>query len=107
MRRHPLIGERILSSAPALAKVSRFVRSIHERVDGTGYPDGLVGDEIPLGSRIIGTCAAFIGLTTTSTHEDAVAVLRRGEGTQFDGAVVDALAAVVVESEPSLALVGS
>ena len=107
LRRHPLIGERILSSAPALAKVSRFVRSIHERVDGTGYPDGLVGDEIPLGSRIIGTCAAFIGLTTTSTPDEAVAALRRGAGTQFDPVVLDAVAAVVVESEPSLALVGS
>ena len=83
------------------------MRSIHERVDGTGYPDGLVGEEIPLGSRIIGACAAFIGLTTTSTPDEAVAALRRGAGTQFDPVVLDAVAAVVVESEPSLALVGS
>ncbi len=49
VRRHPLIGERILSSAPALAKVSTLVRSTHERMDGDGYPDRLAGEAIPLG----------------------------------------------------------
>jgi HD-GYP domain-containing protein (c-di-GMP phosphodiesterase class II) len=108
LHRHPLIGERILASAPALAKVSKTVRSIYERIDGTGYPDGLVGDEIPLGSRIIGTCAAFIAMTTTSTSGEAVTTLRRGAGTQFDPVVLDALAAVVVVApEPHLALANS
>jgi diguanylate cyclase (GGDEF)-like protein len=107
LRRHPLIGERILSSAPALAKVSKFVRSVYERVDGTGYPDGLAGDEIPLGSRVIGMCAAFIALTTTATAHQAMAELRRGAGTQFDPAVLDALASVVAVGEPQLALIGS
>ena len=106
LHRHPLIGERILSSAPALAKVSRFVRSIHERPDGEGYPDGLAGDEIPLGSRIIGACAAFIGLSTTTSQDEALDALRRGEGTEFDPLVVDALAAVVAETGAPLALVG-
>jgi diguanylate cyclase (GGDEF)-like protein len=101
LHRHPLIGERILSSAPALAKVSRIVRSIHERFDGTGYPDGLAGQEIPFRSRIIGTCAAFIGLTTTSTPDEAIATLRRGAGTRFDPEVLDALEAVVAVAEPS------
>jgi diguanylate cyclase (GGDEF)-like protein len=107
LRRHPLIGERILSSAPALAKVSAVVRSVYERVDGTGYPDGLAGDEIPLGARVIGTCAEYIGTTTTSTPEEALAALRRGAGTQFDPVVVDALARLVAMSEQPIALATS
>ena len=53
MRRHTIIGERILLSAPALRPVARLVRSSHERWDGSGYPDGLAGEEIPLGARIV------------------------------------------------------
>jgi len=98
LRRHPLIGERILSSAPALAKVSKTVRSIHEHVDGTGYPDGLTGDEIPLGARVIGACATFIALTTDRegqralTPPQALAQLRASSGTHFDALVLEALA---------------
>ena len=106
LHRHPLIGERILSSAPALAKVSRIVRSIHEAYDGTGYPDGLVGQEIPFRSRIIGACSAYIALTNDVSPEEALATLRAGAGTQFDPEVVDALAAVVAEPELALANVG-
>jgi two-component system cell cycle response regulator len=105
LHRHPLIGERILSSAPALAKVSRVVRSIHERYDGTGYPDGLAGQEIPFRSRIISACAAYIGATTTGSVDDAVALLRGDASQQFDPSVVEALAAVV--GEPELALAGA
>ena len=104
--RHPLIGERILSSAPSLAKVSRIVRSIHERFDGAGYPDGLSGQEIPFRSRIIAACAAFIGMTSTSTPEEALTALRADAGKAFDPEVVDALAAVIVD-EPQLALAGN
>ncbi|MGZ8694363.1 MAG: HD domain-containing phosphohydrolase [Gaiellaceae bacterium] len=108
LHRHPLIGERILSSAPALAKVSRIVRSIHERFDGTGYPDGLAGQEIPFRSRIIGTCAAYIGLTTTSTPDEAVSTLRLRAGTEFDPEVLDALASIVLAvAEPPVALATS
>ena len=49
MRRHTIIGERILGAAPALRPVARIVRSSHERFDGEGYPDGLAGEDIPLG----------------------------------------------------------
>jgi diguanylate cyclase (GGDEF)-like protein len=59
MRRHTLIGERMLRAAPALRGVARLVRSSHERWDGGGYPDGLVREEIPLGSRIIAVCDAY------------------------------------------------
>ena len=59
MRDHPLIGERIVAAAPALGRTARLVRSSHEAYDGSGYPDGLVGADIPLGARIIAVCDAF------------------------------------------------
>jgi diguanylate cyclase (GGDEF)-like protein len=98
LRRHPLIGERILSSAPALAKVSKVVRSINEHVDGNGYPDGLEREEIPLGARVISACAAFIELTTPRggdgmlSPQRALAELRQDAGTRFDPLVLEALA---------------
>jgi diguanylate cyclase (GGDEF)-like protein len=110
VRRHPLIGERILSSAPALAKVSRIVRSTHERIDGTGYPDQLAGDEIPLGARVVGACAAFVAMTSdlpyrsARTVEEAIDELRRCAGTQFDADVVEALVSVKAEAPVDLAL---
>ena len=103
VRRHPLIGERILSSAPALARVSKIVRSTHERIDGNGYPDQLAGGAIPLGARIVGTCAAFVAITSdlpyraARTEDEAVEELRRCAGTQFDADVVEALIAVRAE----------
>ena len=111
VRRHPLIGERILSSAPALAKVSGLVRSTHERIDGAGYPDGLAGEDIPLGARIIGTCAAFVAMTSELPYrparspEAAIAELRRCAGTQFDADVVETLITVRNEHAVDLAIV--
>jgi two-component system cell cycle response regulator len=64
VRRHPLIGERIIGAAPALAAASKLVRSTHERFDGTGYPDGLAGNQISLGARIIAVCDAFTAMTS-------------------------------------------
>jgi diguanylate cyclase (GGDEF)-like protein len=101
VRRHPIVGERILAVAPALASVARLVRSSHERVDGGGYPDGLRGDEIPLGARIVFACDSYVTMLTDRSHTgrrteaDAVAELRRCAGTQFDAAVVDTLCAVL------------
>jgi two-component system cell cycle response regulator len=103
VRRHPLIGERIIGAAPALAAAAVLVRSTHERHDGSGYPDGLSGDQIPLESRIIAVCDAFTAKTSARpyaeqrTIPEAVAELRRAAGTQFDPAVVDALSELVVE----------
>ena len=57
-RRHPVAGERILSVAESMRPVARLVRTCHERYDGTGFPEGLRGEEIPLGARIIGACAS-------------------------------------------------
>ena len=111
VRRHPLIGERILSSAPALAKVSRLVRSIHERMDGMGYPDRLIEKDIPLGSRIIGACAAFVAITSELPHraarttDEAIIELRRCAGSQFDADVVEALVAARDRLDAELAFV--
>jgi len=106
MRRHTLVGERILSAAPALAPVARLVRSSHEHMDGEGYPDGLKGEEIPLGARIVAVCDAFEAMTVPRPYrkavsrEEALAELRRCAGTQFDSAVVEAFA-FVLRAEPA------
>jgi diguanylate cyclase (GGDEF)-like protein len=114
VRRHPLIGERIIGAAPALAAAAKLVRSTHERLDGSGYPDGLAGDQIPLGARIIAVCDAFTAMTSPRPHAaqrtigEAIAELRQCANTQFDPAVVDVLSELVVElvwpSEPSTAI---
>jgi HD-GYP domain-containing protein (c-di-GMP phosphodiesterase class II) len=97
MRQHTIIGERILSAAPALRPVGRLVRSSHERWDGGGYPDGLVGEAIPLGARIVAVCDAYDAIVSERRHdparspEAALAELRRHAGSQFDPRVVEAL----------------
>jgi diguanylate cyclase (GGDEF)-like protein len=103
MRRHTLIGERILSAAPALSEAARLVRASHERWDGSGYPDGLAGEEIPMGARIISVCDAFDAMTSPRSYRDsigaaaALAELRRCAGTQFDRAVVNAFGRALLE----------
>lgn len=96
VRRHTILGERILASAPALSPVARLVRASHERFDGQGYPDGLVGAAIPLGARIIAVCDAFDAMVSQRPYSgpmevgDAVDELRACAGTQFDPEVVEA-----------------
>jgi diguanylate cyclase (GGDEF)-like protein len=102
IRRHTIIGERILAASPALTDAARIVRSTHERVDGTGYPDGLRGDSIPVEARIISACDAYSSMTSERTYRpelsqaDAIAQLELGAGTQFDPKIVALLTAVVV-----------
>jgi diguanylate cyclase (GGDEF)-like protein len=104
VRRHTLIGERIIGAAPALAQAAALVRSTHERVDGGGYPDGLAGQDIPRGARIIAVCDAFTAMTSPRPYaaersvQQAVAELRRGAGTQFDPEVVEVLAELVLQA---------
>jgi diguanylate cyclase (GGDEF)-like protein len=101
MRQHTVIGQRILSAVPALHSVATIVRSSHERWDGTGYVDGLVGDEIPLAARVIAVCDAFLAMTSDRPYKEAVpaeaavAELRRCAGSQFDPEVVRVLQAVL------------
>ena len=105
IHRHTLIGEAILSAAPSLVPVARLVRSSHERFDGNGYPDGLAGDSIPLGSRIIFACDAFDAMVSERSYapamsrEEALEQIRHGRGTQFDPAVVAALCDAVTARE--------
>jgi GAF domain-containing protein len=97
IERHPAAGETILSPVEFLAPVLPLVRHGHERWDGFGYPDGLAGEEIPLGARIIFACDAWDAMTSDRPYRDAMAVeVARSEmliasGSQFDPTVVDAL----------------
>jgi HD-GYP domain-containing protein (c-di-GMP phosphodiesterase class II) len=100
MERHTLEGEQLLLRVGGLlGEIGRVVRSCHERFDGTGYPDGIRGEQIPLLARIVACCDAFNAMTSDRSYrkampiEDAVAELRRASGTQFDPVVVDALVA--------------
>jgi two-component system, cell cycle response regulator len=101
MRRHTIIGERILLAAPALRSAARLVRASHERWDGRGYPDGLAGEDIPLGARVVAACDAYHAMTTERPHKprrsgsEALAELYRCAGTQFDPEVVQAFARVL------------
>lgn len=100
IRRHTIIGQRILNAAPALGRVGALVRASHERWDGEGYPDGLAAQDIPLGSRIVAVCDAFDAMITTRTYrsasdpQEALAELRRCAGTQFDPVVVETFSRV-------------
>jgi HD-GYP domain-containing protein (c-di-GMP phosphodiesterase class II) len=107
MRQHTVIGERILGAAPALSGSAKLVRWSHERADGSGYPDGLAGDDIPMGARIIAVCDSYDAMVSTRayrvapmSHEGALSELRRCAGTQFDARVVDAFVATVTAPAP-------
>jgi diguanylate cyclase (GGDEF)-like protein len=97
MQRHAVIGEQILAPVEFLASVRTLVRHEHERWDGAGYPDGLRGEEIPLGSRIILACDALHAMTSDRPYRRAMSLerakeeLRRHAGSQFDPRVVEAL----------------
>jgi len=105
IERHPLIGERIVRRAPALERVARLVGASHERWDGSGYPMGLSGTDIPLGARIVAACDAYDSMVSIQPYresrsaDDALAELQRCAGTQFDPDVVDALVALGAEGE--------
>ena len=97
MREHPILGARILGSLGFLSEEARIVRHHHERLDGTGYPDGLAGDAIPLAARIVAVADAFDAMRSARSYrpampEDAaLGELQRWAGIQFDVAAVDAL----------------
>jgi diguanylate cyclase (GGDEF)-like protein len=101
LRGHTLIGQRIIEAAPALVDVGKLVRSIHERVDGRGYPDGLAGDEIPIGARIVAVCNSYDAMVSSRayrpafTHKQALEEIERRAGQEFDPDVVQVFLQVV------------
>jgi len=103
MREHTVKGEAILSSITELGDIAKMVRHSHERWDGLGYPDGLVGEEIPLGSRIIFCADAFHAIRADRPYRrgrpapQALAGVIAGAGTQFDPRVVEALQEVFAD----------
>ena len=105
MRQHTIEGQRMLDSVGGvLANVGVIVRASHEDFAGTGYPDGLAGDAIPIESRVCSACDAFSAMTTNRPYrqvmseEQALGELRRCAGTQFDPIVVAALERVIVDA---------
>jgi HD-GYP domain-containing protein (c-di-GMP phosphodiesterase class II) len=102
LRTHTVEGQQMLDQIGGLMReIGRIIRSAHERFDGSGYPDGLRGEEIPVEARVIFCCDAFNAMTTDRPYrtarspEAAIAELRANGGTQFDPRVVDALVAVL------------
>jgi two-component system, cell cycle response regulator len=112
VRQHTLIGERIISCAPDLRGAAPLVRSSHEAFDGSGYPDGLAGDAIPRGARVIAVCDAFDAMISNRSYsaartvDEALAELKRCAGTQFDPAIVTAFEQIMVQraQRPALTL---
>jgi diguanylate cyclase (GGDEF)-like protein len=106
VRLQTMAGERMLAAVPALRPVAPLVRSTHERFDGTGYPDGLAGDAIPLESRIIAACHTLGGLVSGRPYRSPVALdealveLAAGGGIRFDPKVIDAVLEEVLSGLP-------
>lgn len=101
MRQHPVLGEEILRSVDRMRGVAKLVRHHQEKWDGTGYPDGLKGEAIPLGARILAVVDAYGAITEARpykparTHAEAVAEIRRCAGSQFDPRVAEVFCRVV------------
>jgi len=109
IRQHTVIGEQIIRPIGFLRNVARIVRHSHEHWDGSGYPDALVGDQIPIESRIVFACDAFDAMTNTRTYQQAMSVdraidrMRELRGVHFDPQVVDALLDVLANEPVSKA----
>jgi HD-GYP domain-containing protein (c-di-GMP phosphodiesterase class II) len=106
MARHAEWGAELLRHLPDCSTIAPFVRHHHERWDGGGYPDGLVGDEIPRPSRIIGVCDAYAAMVVDRPYRAALGpavaceTLLREAGSQFDPSVVTALFGAMTAGPP-------
>src|SRR4051794_25111585 len=103
VERHPVAGAEMVQRIDGLGEIAPWVRHSHEHVDGSGYPDGLVAEEIPLESRILLVADAFDAMTSERSYSaamtvgEALAELRRCAGRQFDSGCVDLLCAALSE----------
>jgi putative nucleotidyltransferase with HDIG domain len=103
MKEHPTIGAKIVAPVKFLSSVSPLIEAHHEKYDGTGYPYGIAGEDIPIGSRIISVVDAYVAIrdkriySDSHTHEEATAELRRCSGTQFDPTVVHIFCKTITE----------
>ena len=101
VKQHVVIGADILSAIPFTGPLALIVRHHHENWDGTGYPDGLRGDSIPIGARVLAIVDCYDALTSERpyrrklSHETAVAMIRERRGTMYDPAVLDAFLRIV------------
>jgi HD-GYP domain-containing protein (c-di-GMP phosphodiesterase class II) len=108
IRQHPVLGKQIVEQAPELTDVIPLVLHHQERFDGSGYPNRLQGEDIPLGARIIAAADAYHAIRSNRpyrsgrTHEEASRELARCSGRQFDPRIVQALLAVLEEDEDLL-----
>jgi cyclic di-GMP phosphodiesterase len=106
MKQHVFIGEEIARPLRSAHDLLPIIRHHHERIDGTGYPDGLAGENIPLGGRIVAICDAFDAMISDRpyrkglTHTNAMATLVAGAGTQWDGQLVAIFQTLVSEPLP-------
>jgi putative nucleotidyltransferase with HDIG domain len=104
LNRHPDLGAKMLESFPGMLPTAALVRSHHERWDGGGYPDGLSGEAIPLPSRIVSVCDAFMAIATDRPHrrgigaEGAIDYIRGESNAQFDPGAVECLLAILRDS---------
>jgi HD-GYP domain-containing protein (c-di-GMP phosphodiesterase class II) len=95
MEQHPVIGAQIVAPVKYLASVAPIIQYHHEKFDGTGYPSGLEGEDIPLLSRVLAVVDAYVAIrderiySKSHTHKETIAELRRGSGTHFDPQVVN------------------
>jgi len=108
MREHPTIGEQILRPIERMHGVAAIIRHHHERWDGTGYPDRLQGDEIPLGARILAVADAYSAIIDTRAYDagrpknEAIAEIRQCASTQFDPAVADVFCRVIEHADAAI-----
>lgn len=101
MKTHPVIGEQLVASSPALNEAAPIIRGHHERIDGRGYPDQLEGSDIPLGARVVAVCDAFDAMANTRQYrtgmgrDKAESILAEHAGVQWDQQVVAAVRSVL------------
>src|SRR5262249_37290928 len=95
VKQHPVVGSRLLEKIPGLQRAVPGIRHHHENFDGTGYPDGLAGESIPLCARIVALADSFDAMTTDRAYRrgrspaEAIAVIREESGVRFDPSLVD------------------